>query len=480
MLLLSIPVFADEGWDGSSEVMPQGSGTPDDPFLIGTAEELAYYRTEINEYNNGACAKLTADIDLNEKPWTPIGQGGAGSASSQYRAFAGEFDGDGHTVKGLKIEYVHLDGTSNIYWGFFGYIKGDSSTVRASVHDLHLEGSVTHEHWAYINASKGSAGGLCGRASSADIYGCSVDVTVKVIEPSDVYDNPAPAGGICGQAAGVDITDCINYGNITGAGSAAGMVGNGTADLLRCANYGDICSGLGHAGGFFGYVGNTAGTEPMTVSYCYNLGDISSTGRKDEYASVTVDQSLGGNAGGFIGYLSIANNRITKYSYSHCFNAGSVSAALHGGSVAGLLWDNNTLVPGISFDDIACLDTSCSMVFGARLNMTDVPWVVTSMTSEEMVSPLYTNSLNESAGYELFAVGEKSPEFAGLVDTPSAVPGDINGDGLVDEQDVTLMIGHVLGTDMLENEAQKAAANLSGDMYIDENDLTLLLQIVLF
>ena len=66
------------------------------------------------------------------------------------------------------------------------------------------------------------------------------------------------------------------------------------------------------------------------------------------------------------------------------------------------------------------------------------------------------------------------------MDTPSAVPGDINGDGLVDEQDVTLMIGHVLGTDILEDEAQRAAANLSGDMYIDENDLTLLLQIVLF
>ena len=278
----------------------------------------------------------------------------------------------------------------------------------------------------------------------------------------------------------MNITDCINYGAITAAGNAAGLVGNGTANLLRCANYGNVSSGLGHAGGFIAYVGNITGTDPLTVSYCYNLGDISSAGRKDEYASVTVDENSGGNAGGFIGYLSITNSGVTKYVFSHCFNAGPVSAALHAGSVAGLLWDYSTAVPGITFEDIACLDTSCSKIFGVGVNRTDIPWVVTSMTAEQMTSPIYTNSLNESAGYELFAVGEKSPEFAGLVDTPSAVPGDINGDGLVDEQDVTLMIGHVLGTDMLEVEAQRAAANLSGDMYIDENDLTLLLQIVLF
>ncbi len=86
---------------------------------------------------------------------------------------------------------------------------------------------------------------------------------------------------------------------------------------------------------------------------------------------------------------------------------------------------------------------------------------------------------------------DKNGEAGALYDAPVAVidlsvrgedevlAGDINLDGMVDEQDVTLIIGHVLGTDLLTDPDRKAAADMNGDGYVDENDVTLLIQIVL-
>ena len=475
LALLDVPVFADEGWDGTTETQPHGTGTADDPYLITSPEELAWYRTEINSYNNQACAKLTADIDLNNKPWTPIGQTIPGQSSS---AFAGEFDGGGYTVRGLYIEHLRLSSSVNINYGFFGTVKGVSSTIRASIHDLNLSGTVKHEQIAYISVSKGDAGGLCGNASSTDIYRCTVNVSVTVIEPDSVYGTPASAGGICGHAAGVNITDCINYGDITGSGNAGGLVGSGSASLICCANYGNIQAGKGFAGGFFGDMNAHNGNEPQTISYCYNVGTIISTGKKGEDGEITIDMNAGGNAGGFIGYASFSNKNKLQYSFSHCFSTGTVSAPLHAGSIAGVLWDYATKTPSISFTDIVCLDISCSKVFGTNVNQTDIPLVVTTKTAEEMSSADYVTALNESAGYELFAAGDSCPVFKWLADAPSFKPGDINGDDMVDEQDVTLLIGHVLGLDILDG-ASAAAADLNNDTYIDENDVTLLIQMVL-
>lgn len=474
--MIPLPVCADEGWDGTTEIQPQGTGTSADPYLIGTPEELAWYRTEINNYNNQACAKLIADIDLNNKSWIPIG----GTIPGQkINTFAGDFDGGDHKVSGLFIEHLRLYSSENINYGFFGTVTGVSSTIRASIHDLVLMGSVKHEQIAYVSEAKGSAGGLCGLAVNVDIYNCIINVSVTVIEPSSVYGKPAHAGGICGQASDVNITDCVNYGNISGAGTAGGLIGCGYGSIIRCANYGDVQAGYGSAGGVFGDIGSIiAKAEPYTVSYCYNVGQITATGRKDEDGTVTIDMNAGGNAGGFIGYASFSNKNKLQYTFSHCFSTGLVSAPLHAGLIAGVLWDYATKTPSISFTDICCLDSTCSKVFGSNLNQTDIPLVVTTKTAEEMSSADYVTALNESAGYELFAAGDSCPVFKWLADAPSFKPGDINGDDMVDEQDVTLLIGHVLGLDILDG-ASAAAADLNNDTYIDENDVTLLIQMVL-
>ena len=86
----------------------QGSGTAGEPYLIADAADLKAFRDLVaggaaddgENPNAGLCAKLTADIDLQKEPWEPFAPAD-GYVSS---AYAGTFDGDGHTIRGLSID----------------------------------------------------------------------------------------------------------------------------------------------------------------------------------------------------------------------------------------------------------------------------------------------------------------------------------------------------------------------------------------
>ena len=86
---------------GARAVTLQGVGTAEDPYLIGTAEELFAFADIVNgtngaKENAAACARLTADVDLTGKAWVPMGDSG-----SRYN---GTFEGDGFSVKGMTVD----------------------------------------------------------------------------------------------------------------------------------------------------------------------------------------------------------------------------------------------------------------------------------------------------------------------------------------------------------------------------------------
>ena len=92
-------------------VLAAGSGTVADPYLLYNYSDLAWFRNHVNSGNYGACAMLMSNIDMSgDGNWTPI------AASSGY---TGTFDGDGHTISGLKI---NTNSTANL--GLFGVING--------------------------------------------------------------------------------------------------------------------------------------------------------------------------------------------------------------------------------------------------------------------------------------------------------------------------------------------------------------------
>ncbi|MBQ9598444.1 MAG: hypothetical protein IJR33_01360, partial [Clostridia bacterium] len=94
-----------------SVVQAAGSGTAGDPFLIYSAADLVAFAERVNAGNTGYCAKMMADVDISYiSNWTPI---------AQSYGYTGTFDGNMHTISGLRI---NTSTTANL--GLFGVING--------------------------------------------------------------------------------------------------------------------------------------------------------------------------------------------------------------------------------------------------------------------------------------------------------------------------------------------------------------------
>ena len=98
-----------------------GSGTQDDPYVISTAEQLAYFAWRVtNGQDMSAYAEMDNDVDLGEHLWIPIGKT-AGNNSNVGNSFQGHFNGKGHCVSNMYCEW---GGVEN--YGFFAFLKGGS------------------------------------------------------------------------------------------------------------------------------------------------------------------------------------------------------------------------------------------------------------------------------------------------------------------------------------------------------------------
>ena len=239
----------------AAETGPQGSGTADEPYLIGTAEELKWFRDLVNgstdaENHRHVCAKLTADIDLKGDEWNPIG-GNDGYATSYY---AGQFDGNGKRISNFKITAKYN------YAGFFSYVKDN-----AYIHDLKISK-------ASISSEKNNAGGIIGTMIDGTVEKCSFDGEVKGLNTSRGY-----AGGIVGYLGNTGktspkITNCANFGSIS-AGYAGGITGYAkhAKEISNCYNTGRV-NGSTRSGGIVGQNMNST-----KITYCYNTGAIEGT-----------------------------------------------------------------------------------------------------------------------------------------------------------------------------------------------------------
>lgn len=152
-----------------------------DTFEIRTAAELAGLAALVNgtakdaEGNpiaavnfKGKTIKLTADIDLNNQVWTPIGNG------NSVFAFSGTFNGDGYTISGLNVPDTNAP-------GLFGYIFG-------TVQNLIVKGSVTVGENADDGCGEGG-GVVCdnnGTVQNCGFYGSVNDKTGYLAEDGAV------------------------------------------------------------------------------------------------------------------------------------------------------------------------------------------------------------------------------------------------------------------------------------------------------
>ena len=246
-------------WDGSvAESFSGGSGTAADPYQIESGEELAYLSKLAADKKavNDAYYVLTADIDLNNKPFTPIGVDSSHS-------FRGTFDGAGHVISNLKIEVTE----DKKFAGLFGHanviakdLTIDSATVTSvSINTgvlaggLYSSGSATN--CVVKNAAvtgTGTVGGLIGNCAAA-VNRCAVlDTTVsgtskiggligmtsKTVNESYALHVTVTAsgdyvGGLVGGNCASTITSCFARGTVTGDGYVGGLIGDGVSSSSR-------------------------------------------------------------------------------------------------------------------------------------------------------------------------------------------------------------------------------------------------------
>ena len=190
--LLGISLYAAaDSWDGASiaAVEPNAEGI----YEISTAEQLAGLAKLVNGGNNfsGKTIKLTADIDLNNQAWTPIGNG------DNSFAFFGTFDGDGYTISGLNVPDANAP-------GLFGCIFG-------TVQNLIVKGSVTVGDEA-DNGDYWEAGGVVcdnnGTVQNCGFYGVAGGGPGKVRNCWYYKDAESSAEDVCGGTA-TTTTNCV-------------------------------------------------------------------------------------------------------------------------------------------------------------------------------------------------------------------------------------------------------------------------------
>ena len=139
-------------WDGSiASAFAGGTGTAENPYQIATGAQLAYLASSVNNF------VLTADIDLNKRPWTPIANAFSDAlfGGSDYRIFAGNLDGQGYTVSNVAIGSTNAPLESDVF-GLFGVTEGKISNLHLNTVSIH---GIAKNVSGYVI---GLAGGLIG------------------------------------------------------------------------------------------------------------------------------------------------------------------------------------------------------------------------------------------------------------------------------------------------------------------------------
>ena len=257
LVWIAVPVSARaEGetvdtWDGTAIAggFAAGDGTQDDPFQIETAAQLAHFAKTVNE-GEAYLYKyivLTADIDLANKEWTPIG--------NYSNPFKGNFNGDNHTVTGMQIS-GELDRV-----GLFG--ECIKFNVNSAIKNITVKDSVI----CGINF----VGAIVGYAEGINIENCrSIGNTIN---------GKTDVGGICGKIGGYSVgkvSQCYNSSKVTGRVRVGGIAGMGGI-AENCLNTGEIMiidkAYQSACGGIFGIFDDT--TASASITACVNLGKVS-------------------------------------------------------------------------------------------------------------------------------------------------------------------------------------------------------------
>lgn len=384
LVWIAVPVSARaEGetvdtWDGTAiaDGFAAGDGTQDDPFQIETAAQLAHFAKTVNE-GEAYLYKyivLTADIDLANKEWTPIG--------NHSNPFKGNFNGDNHTVTGMQIS-GELDRV-----GLFG--ECTKHNVNSAIKNITVKDSVI----CGINF----VGAIVGYAEEINIENCrSIGNTIN---------GKTDVGGICGKIGGYSVgkvSQCYNSSKVTGRGRVGGIAGMGGI-AENCLNTGEIMiinkAYQSAGGGIFGIFDDT--TASASITACVNLGKVSGGESFGGIVGSTDSKSTG----------HISNCYYNMDAITGGFDAGT---ALTAGQLCGALPDglDSTIWKEGSVDTSTAKATQgrFGTATGTYINLTKVADIKETKTAPVPVYNYVTTNGNDWDTYTLITTAE---EFAAI------------------------------------------------------------------
>ena len=165
-----------------------GDGSKTNPYMIATAEQLAKLARDVNNGNTsqaflGKYFMLTQDIDLSGGIWMPIGKYyNYGNPNDNNRLFFGKFDGNGHVIRNMHIQWEGLDRWSA--WGLFSTLQGASSTNLTTVTNLIIENAVVEKKPGFSPTGPGYNVGVV----AGEVYN-NTELSNIIIRGSEITDN---------------------------------------------------------------------------------------------------------------------------------------------------------------------------------------------------------------------------------------------------------------------------------------------------
>jgi len=290
-----------------------GTGEPNDPYLIATAEDLNDIGNHLEDFNKHFL--MVDDINLADYTGTQFNIIGRPDAQ-----FSGVFDGNDH-----KIWNFSFSSFGRSYIGLFTHVRSEGQIMNLGMENIDVN---------IVNG--GYLGGLTGwnRGSISNCYATGTVTqsysTAELAEENNAsnYSSTTSAssyyhfGGLVGyNLYDGTISNCYAIGCISGTGFyIGGLVGTNDGTISNCYAAGSV-SGKDDTGGLAGH--NCHGT----ISNCYATGSVSG------------DQYTGGLAGHNC-FGTISNCYTTASVDGNYYTGGLVGSG--GGTVSTSFWDIET------------------------------------------------------------------------------------------------------------------------------------------
>lgn len=297
------------------------------------------------------------DFYNNNEGFEPIGNG------SSTNIFKGIFDGNGYSIKNLKIRKTSSEVP---YIGLFGYNKGTIKNLHMVNSDIYISVTSSSIYGHYI-------GGIVGFNCGGNIINCTSSGNLYGESPTTKHG--ISIGGIIGcneysSESKSNIINCINYSNVSvyspkGSADAGGIASRLEAGQIKnCVNYGSVsakCSTNNSAD----YAGGIAAYSNTDILNCYNAGNISSNyiaGGISASNTATIKESYnlasisgGHSTGGIVGFNYNRGNVID------CYNKGNINGNYYVGGISGINYELIKNSYNIGFTNIASITLNTSI-----------------------------------------------------------------------------------------------------------------------